>query len=85
MKIYKRHDCCATCGYLTTRGYVYGTDEIEYSYFCEINEKKIEYPQEMGGIDKCPCYITKADYKKENKRKIIENHIYPKKSEVEQE
>lgn len=37
----------------------------------------------MGGIDKCPCYITKADYKKENKRKIIENHIYPKKSEVE--
>lgn len=44
MKIYKRHDCCATCGYLTTRGYVYGTDEIEYSYFCEINEKKIEYP-----------------------------------------
>lgn len=78
----KRYDCCKTCGYLTTRGYVYGTDEIEYSHFCEINKKKIEYPREMGGRDKCSCYMTKAEYRKESKRKTIENHVYPQKSEV---
>jgi len=79
MKIYKRHDCCAACGHLFY-GYIY-YDTIYYEYYCEINEKKIEYPREMGGINKCPCYITKSDYKKENKRKIIENHTYPQKSD----
>lgn len=54
---------------------------INCDYFCEINEKKIEYPREMGGRDKCPCYMTKAEYREENKRKTIENHIYPQESE----
>lgn len=78
----KRHECCKTCGYLTTRGYVYGTDEIKYSYFCVINGRKIEYPRKMGGRDKCPCYMNKAEYRKAVKKMTIENHVYPQKSEV---
>lgn len=80
----KRHECCKTCGYLITRGYVYGTD----SYFCVINGRKIEYPRKMGGRDKCPCYMNKAEYKKANKKRErerkkrdIENFVYPEKSD----
>ena len=76
----KQHDCCKTCGYLTL-GHMFGTI-IDMSYFCEINQKRIEYPREMGGRDRCPCYLTKAEYRKESKRKTIENHVYPQKSEV---
>lgn len=75
----KRHDCCKTCGHLAV-GHMFG-DAIVGVYFCEINEKRIEYPREMGGRDKCPCYMTKAEYREENKKKTIENHVYPKRSE----
>lgn len=76
----KRHDCCANCGYLTL-SHMFGT-LIYDDYYCEINNKKIEYPREMGGRSKCPCYMTKAEYREENKRKAIENHVYPQKSEM---
>jgi len=79
----KRHDCCKTCGYLTL-GHMFGAI-IDMSYFCEINQKRIEYPREMGGRDRCPCYLTKAEYRKESKRKTIENHVYPQKSEIKGE
>lgn len=83
MKTRKRYDSCKTCGHLNTRGQCYFDDVIEWIYFCEINQKRIEYPREMGGRDKCPCYLTKAEYKEKNKRETIENHIYPKKSDAE--
>jgi len=31
----------------------------------------------MGGREKCPCYITNAEYRKERKKRAIENHVYP--------
>lgn len=79
----KRHDCCKTCGYLNLN-FVIGNDReiVAGEYNCEINKKKIEYPRKMGGRNKCPCYMTKAEYRKENKRKTIENHVYPQKSEI---
>lgn len=80
----KQRDCCKTCGYLALT-FVIGNDgEIDAGYYyCEIDKQKIEYPRKMGGRDKCPCYMTKAEYRKESKRKTIENHIYPQRSEVE--
>lgn len=81
MKMHKKHDSCKTCGHLFFGNIHY--DTIHNDYYCEMNDKIVEYPREMGGKNKCPCYITKVEYKKENKRKIIENHIYPQKPEVE--
>lgn len=37
----------------------------------------------MGGREKCPCYMTNAEYRRERKKKAIENHVYPQKSEAE--
>ena len=80
MKIFKRHNCCKTCGHLTY-GHKFVT-VIDWSCFCEINEKRIEYPREMGGRDKCHCYMTKAEYRKAVKKKTInKNHVYPQKSD----
>jgi hypothetical protein len=79
----KRHECCKTCGYLAL-DFVVGNDGeiVAGNYYCEINNEKIEYPRKMGGRNKCSCYITKAEYRKESKRKTIENHVYPQKSET---
>lgn len=71
----KRHSNCANCGY----SYCIFGGSWKSTLYCEINNEKIEYPRKMGGRNKCPCYITKAEYKKEKKRKIIENHVYPQK------
>lgn len=81
MKTRKRYDSCKTCGHLFYGNIHY--DTIYYEYYCGINHQTIEYPREMGGRDKCPCYLTKAEYKEKNKRETIENHIYPKKSDAE--
>jgi len=79
----KRHECCKTCGF---SGFGYMDDEcIVGVYFCEINGRKIEYPRKMGGRDKCPCYMNKAEYRKAVKKMTIENHVYPQKSEIKGE
>ena len=79
----KRHDSCKTCGFLRF-GYMIGDVKV-YSYYCEINKQDIEYPRKMGGMSKCPCYMDKAEYKKESKKKIIDNHVYPQKTEIKKE
>ena len=88
--ILKRHDSCKTCGHLFFGNI--SPDVIDYDYYCEINYKKIEYPREMGGISKCPCYMTKAEYrranaeyKRERKKRAIDNHVYPQKPEIKKE
>jgi hypothetical protein len=75
--IVKRHESCATCGFLVW-GNIHNNIAYDTYYYCEINKKEIEYPRKMGGRNKCPCYMDKAEYRKENKRKTIENHVYPK-------
>ena len=91
--IVKRDDSCKTCGFLDF-GYKDDMSKSEYyNYYCEINNQKIDYPRKMGGRTKCPCYMTKAEYKrknkkeskKESKKKIIDNHVYPQKTEIKKE
>lgn len=74
----KRHECCANCGlsYYIVNGW-YST------CYCRIDGKTIAYPREMGGREKCPCYMTNAEYRRERKKRAIENFVYPQKSEAE--
>lgn len=81
--IVKRHDSCKTCGFLTFGKIHYHI--IYNGYYCEINKQDIEYPREMGGRNKCPCYMTKAEYKREHKKRAIDSHVYPQKSEIKKE
>ena len=80
----KRHGSCATCGfsYCVLGGW-------KSTWYCEINNEKIEEPYIMGGREKCPCYITNAEYKRANakrererKKRAIENFDYPEKSKL---
>lgn len=80
----KRHGNCANCGF----SYCVLGGGWKSIYYCEINDEKIESPYEMGGKDKCPCYMINAEYKKANKKRererkkrAIENFAYPEKSD----
>lgn len=76
----KRHESCANCGlsYYIVNGW-------NSTCYCRIDGDEIEYPSKMGGREKCPCYMTNAEYRKERKKKAIENHVYPQKSEAKHE
>lgn len=85
--IMKRHDSCNTCAFLdfslSLGGGFFG------NYYCNINHEEIESPKKMGGREKCPCYTTKAEYKKaekererERKKRSIEDFDYPQKSKL---
>lgn len=84
----KRHECCANCGF--SYGVLGGG--WKSTWYCGINNEKIESLYEMGGREKCPCYVTNAEYKKANakrererKKRAIENFVYPQRSETEKE
>lgn len=74
----KRHSNCANCGYSYC---IMALDSWKSILYCGINDEKIEYPSKMGGREKCPCYITNAEYRRERKKRAIENFVYPQKSE----
>lgn len=83
----KQHDCCKTCGFLDFNLGI--GDGFFGSYYCNINHEEIKSPKKMGGRGKCPCYTTKAEYKKaekererERKKKSIEDFDYPQKSKL---
>ena len=83
----KRHESCKTCAFLyysLSLG-----DGFFGSYYCDINCEKLESPRKMGGKEKCPCYMTKAEYKRanaeykrEHKKRSIENFVYPQKDKM---